>query len=210
MRVLVLCDDFWHPARNVRTGLGPLENRGLKFDWVEKADDRAIQRMQTYPVVVLAKWNHVSSTDKRPWITEEVRSAFMDHVCKGHGLLFIHSGMAGCRGLPQWRALLGGEFVSHPAQCPVTVEPHQGHALSAASAPFTLPDEHYFVELDDEKSDIFLTTVSEHGTQPGGWTRSVGAGRVCVLTPGHGCEVWLQPSYQSVIYNALRWCGDMK
>ena len=46
-----------------------------------------------------------------------------------------------------------------------------------------------------------------HGTQPGGWTRQEGAGRVAVLTPGHNVEVWLHPSYQTLIGNALRWCA---
>jgi type 1 glutamine amidotransferase len=54
---------------------------------------------------------------------------------------------------------------------------------------------------------VFLTTVSEHGTQPGGWTRLEGQGRVCVLAPGHNLEVWLAPAYQTLIANALRWCG---
>ena len=50
--------------------------------------------------------------------------------------------------------------------------------------------------LDDTEADVFMTATSEHGTQPGGWTRTEGAGRVCMLTPGHNVEVWLHPSYQ--------------
>ncbi|CAN5509301.1 hypothetical protein BH10CHL1_BH10CHL1_18130 [soil metagenome] len=50
---------------------------------------------------------------------------------------------------------------------------------------------------------------SRHGTQPGGWTRLEGDGRVCVLTPGHNLEVWLDPSYQILLGNALRWCGKV-
>jgi type 1 glutamine amidotransferase len=79
--------------------------------------------------------------------------------------------------------------------------------MTSGSEPFTLVDEHYFMTLDDAGADVFLTTESEHGRQPGGWTRTVDAGRVCVLCPGHNLEVWLHPSYQSLIYNALRWCG---
>ena len=67
-------------------------------------------------------------------------------------------------------------------------------------------DQHYFLDLDDDQADVFLTMVLEHGRQPGGWTRIEGAVRVCVLTPGHNVEVWLHPSYQTVIQNALRWC----
>jgi len=86
------------------------------------------------------------------------------------------------------------------------VEPRGEHHLTSGSESFTAVDEHYFMELDDEGADVFLTTVSEHGTQPGGWTRTAGAGRVCMLTPGHNVEVWLHPSYQAVVENSLRWC----
>lgn len=63
------------------------------------------------------------------------------------------------------------------------------------------------IELDDAAADVFLETVSEHGTQPGGRTRREGDGRVCVLTPGHNLEVWLHPSYRTLIRNALGWCA---
>jgi len=56
----------------------------------------------------------------------------------------------------------------------------------------------------------FLTTKSEHGTQPGGWRRSQGAGRVSVLTPGHYVETWLHPSFQALLVNVLKWCGNPK
>ncbi len=206
MRTLVLCDDYYHPARIVRTGLGPLEEHGWEFDWIEHADAWAAELMRTYPAVILTKMNHVSAADLRPWVTEEVQTTFLDYVRQGHGLLVIHSGSAGYEQLPVLRRLMGGAFAHHPPQCPVTVEPHAGHHLTAGSTPFTVIDEHYFMDLDDDQADVFLMTVSEHGRQPGGWTRTEGAGRVCVLTPGHNVEVWLHPSYQTVIQNALRWC----
>jgi type 1 glutamine amidotransferase len=52
-----------------------------------------------------------------------------------------------------------------------------------------------------------MISRSEHDEQPAGWRRTDGAGRVAVLTPGHNLEVWLHPSYQKLILNALRWCG---
>ncbi len=207
MRILVLCDDYWHPAHTPRTGLAPLENAGFAFDWIEHAGDWSAERMAGYSLVVLTKSNNVSAADREPWVTEEVQAAFRDYVRAGNGLLAIHSGTAEYRDLPVLRGVLGGVFASHPPQCPVTVEPRPDHPLVAGSAPFTLTDEHYIMDLDDTQADVFLTTRSEHGAQPGGWTRLEGDGRVCVLTPGHNLEVWLHPSYQVLIRNALNWCG---
>jgi uncharacterized protein len=111
--------------------------------------------------------------------------------------------------MPILRSLLGGVFNHHPEQCPVTVNPYMDHPLCAGSAPFTLKDEHYFMAMDDPKVDVFMTTSSEHGEQPGGWRRVEGKGRVAVLTPGHNVEVWLDPSFQALILNAARWCGKL-
>ena len=61
--------------------------------------------------------------------------------------------------------------------------------------------------LDDPQAEVFVTTTSEHGQQPGAWRRAEGAGHVAVLTPGHTVEVWLHPSFQALLLNALRWCG---
>ncbi len=210
MRTLVLCDDYWHPARTPRTGLAPLEEAGFAFDWIENAGDWSAERMAEYPLVVLTKSNNVSSSDRSPWVTDEVQAAFRDYVRRGNGLLVIHSGSAEYRDRPVLRGVLGGVFASHPPQCPVTVEPRADHPLTAGSTPFTLVDEHYMMEMDDAQVDVFLTTRSEHGVQPGGWTRTEGDGRVCVLTPGHNLPVWLHPSYQTLIRNALRWCGRME
>ena len=141
-------------------------------------------------------------------MTPEAEQAFLEFVRSGKGLLVVHSGSAGYKETPVLRALMGGVFDHHPKQCPVTVEPKPGHPLTAGSETFTLMDEHYHMLFDDAKADLFLTTTSEHGTQPGGWTRLEGEGRVCMLTPGHNVEVWLHPSYQVLLGNALRWCAS--
>ena len=65
------------------------------------------------------------------------------------------------------------------------------------------------MELDDEGADVFMQTQSEHGIQPGGWTRSEGRGKVCVLSPGHNVEVWLHHSYQALLSNALHFCAPV-
>lgn len=207
MRALVLCDDRWHPAVTARRGLEPLAEHGFEFDWIENADEWSAERMAEYPLVIMDKANECSSSDHRPWVTEATQQAFLNFVRAGNGMLVVHSGSAGYSRLPVLRGLMGGTFISHPKQCPVTVAPIPDHALAAGVTPFTVFDEHYQMAFDDQEAELFLTTTSEHGTQPGGWTRTEGDGRVCVISPGHNVEVWLQPSFQTVLLNALRWCG---
>jgi len=209
MQTLVLCDDYWHPARVPREGLNPLKEQGFTFDWIEDARDWSAERMANYPLVILTKSNNISSSDQSGWMTEEVQSAFAEYVRKGNGLLAIHSGTAGYQEMPILRNLLGGVFTDHPEQCEITMELQNNHPLIKDIPPFTVKDEHYFMAMDDSQADIFMTSCSEHGEQPAGWRRTEGNGRVAVLTPGHNLEVWLQPCYQSLLLNALRWCGGM-
>ncbi|MBX3010801.1 MAG: ThuA domain-containing protein [Caldilineaceae bacterium] len=209
MQTLVLADDRYHPAHIARAGLGALGDQAFTFDWLENANDWSAARMATYPLVVLVKANNVSATDETKWMTPAVEAALRDHVRAGNGLLVIHSGTAGYRETTVLRELLGGVFERHPKQCPVTVEPQANHPLTMGSTPFTLVDEHYFMEMTDVPVDCFLHSHSEHGTQPAGWTRTEGDGRVCVLTPGHHVEVWLHPAYQTLLQNSLRWCGKI-
>jgi type 1 glutamine amidotransferase len=107
------------------------------------------------------------------------------------------------------RSLLGGVFTHHPEQCPVTMEPRAGHPFVEGIPSFTLKDEHYFMTLDDPDADVFMTTRSEYGEQPGGWRRMEGAGRVTVLTPGHNLDVWLHPIFQALLLRSMRWCGKL-
>src|SRR5439155_12404077 len=166
MRALVLCGDYWHPARNARAGLAPLEADGFAFDSIEDAHDWSPERMDEYPIVVLAKANNASSAERTPWATREVESAFRAYVREGGGLLVIHSGSAEYADAPVLRALLGGVFAGHPPQCPVTIQPRTAHPVTAGVTQFTVFDEHYFMDLDDAGAEVFLTTTSEHGTQP--------------------------------------------
>ncbi|RPJ49409.1 MAG: ThuA domain-containing protein [Chloroflexi bacterium] len=207
MRVLVLCDDYYHPAKVVRDGLGSMKDECFSFDFIDNANDWSAERMAQYPVVILSKSDSISQTDQHSWMSAETQQAFVDYVRQGKGLLAIHSGTAGYKEKTALRKLLGGVFDQHPAQCPVTVEPDLNHPLAAGSAPFTVKDEHYFMLMDREDLNVFMISKSEHGQQPAGWTRTEGEGRVCVLTPGHNLEVWTQPAFQAVIKNALNWCS---
>ena len=210
MKVLALCDDYWHPARIPREGLGMLNGAEFTFDWIENSRNWSSEMMMDYPVVILTKSNNISSTDRTEWMTDTVQEAFSDYVRRGHGLLAIHSGTAEYEQKPVLRSLLGGVFTHHPEQCLVTVTPHMGHPLSIGASPFSVTDEHYFIALDDPQADVFLTSISEHGEQPAGWTRLEGSGRVAVLTPGHNVEVWLHPSFQALLHNSLQWCGKLQ
>lgn len=209
VRTLVLCDDTWHPAAIARRGLEPLRRQGFEFEFLEDGAAWTAKHMNEFALTVLAKANITSSRAAAPWLDAESQHEFSDCVRRGRGLVAVHSGTSRYEELPAMKALIGGAFVRHPDQCAVTIEPTGPHALAAGAEPFTVRDEHYFMSPVDAQAKIFLRSRSEHGEQPAGWARAEGAGRVCVLTPGHNAAVWRHPSFQRLLLNALRWTAKM-
>ena len=65
---------------------------------------------------------------------------------------------------------MGGIFTGHPPQCPVTVAPLADHPLTAGSAPFTLQDEHYMMEMNAIPTWTFSSTpnLNMADSRPGG------------------------------------------
>lgn len=209
MKILVLCGDTWHPPAIPRKGFEALAGTEFTFDWIEDAMGWVPEVMASYPLVILTKSDNASATDKTNWMTGTAQAAFFEYVSRGNGLLAIHSGTAEYEHKPVIRDLLGGVFLHHPEQCPVTMIPRPDHPLCSGSAPFTVNDEHYFMALDDPQADVFMTTISVNGEQPGAWRREVGKGHVAVVTPGHTLDVWLHPSYQALLDKSIRWCGKL-
>lgn len=205
MRVRLIDDDYWHPGRVAEEGVKPLEAKGFSFDVL--SDGAAFTgELAGYPAVMFVKSDNRTAEDQAKWMTGEARGALAAYVRGGGGLLAVHSGTV-YGGMQDLHGLFGGVFMTHPKQLPVTFRPKAGHALTRGAEAFTATDEHYFMDIADEPLDVFLTGESRHGALPAGWTRREGRGRVCVLTPGHNLEVWLNPNFQRLLENALNWCA---
>ena len=208
VRALVLCDDTWHSAETARRGLSAFTGE-FSFEFLEDGAAWSAQKLDGFPLTVLAKANIASSKNNQPWLTEGSAPAFRDYVRCGNGLLAVHSGTSRYEKLPLMNALLGGAFVRHPDPCAVTLEPTQPHPVTAGVETFTVHDEQYFMAMNDSAAEFFLHSRSKHGVQPAGWARTEGEGRVCVLTPGHNVEVWQHPLFQKLLSNALRWTAKL-
>jgi len=225
MRVLLLCDDYWHPAQILIDGVAPLANHGFQFDIITNVKDFSPDTLSSYPVVLLAKDDETSHEDKTPWKTKEIQNAFVSYVENGGGLLVAHSGIVSGVQTEVLECLIGCYFVYHPNACPVTVQPIKLHPVTEGVGMFCETDEHYRIEILASDADILMASYSPpqgeaekyqedpyNNTQawicPAGYVRTQGKGRVCVLTPGHILPVWLNPQYQRTIANALKWCGS--
>lgn len=211
--VLLLCDDLWHPAEVIESGIAPLKKL-YNFTVVKTAKDILTPEMiARYPVIICCKGNSVNSSNTFPWfeegVTEVCPKDFEEYVRNGGGFLSLHAGNTSREG-DAYTGFVGNYFVGHPPRCTVDVKVTAPHPVTDNVRDFTLRDEHYNIKLTAGDAEVFLKTYSETGgEQIGGYTRHMGKGRLCVLTPGHTLSAWQQVDFKQLLCNAINWCAGV-
>jgi len=222
MRILLLCDDEYHPGEIPINGMKPLEAKGFSIDVISDTTDFDPSVLESYDAVVLSKCDHVTINNLTSWKTPQVQDAFVQYVEKGGGLIVTHSGTVKGENTAVLDKLAGCAFAYHPNNTPVTVGMLKPHPITEGVKIFTEVDEHYHLEILADDLDILASSYapaqgeeSKYESEPyfnapahiapTVLVRTQGKGRVCVLTPGHHLAVWLNPEFQQLLENALRW-----
>jgi type 1 glutamine amidotransferase len=213
--VLVVCDDLWHPAEVIEMGFASLDADKFSFHFVKVAKDILTpERIAGYPVIVCCKGNSVSSFNSAPWFEEGVTEVgpkeFGEYVRSGGGFVALHACNTTREGQPM-TDFIGNTFVGHPPRCGVDVTITAKNPVTDGIADFHIRDEHYGINVVAEDAQTFMLTSSETGgEQVGGYTREIGEGRLCVLTPGHTLDVFLNPEFNKLLTNAIEWCAKKR
>jgi len=222
-KILLLCNDRWHPGQIPVDGTAPLTKKGFHIDVIQNANALSPELLTNYSLVLLSKSDEVSNNNHNSWKNLEIQNAFVDYVNEGGGLLAVHSGTVAGENTSLLDHLLGCRFLSHPEQSLVTVTPLKPHFITKGVEPFQEKDEHYLLEILQEDIDVLFASYSpaqgeeeKYETEPyfnspallttSGYVRRFGEGRICVLTPGHNLSLWLNPSFQKILENAILWC----
>jgi len=226
MRILLFCNDRHHPGHVPIEGMEPLKEKGFTIDVITDTADFDPAIIHGYDVLVMSKNDDTSNTIHSSWKTAAVQDAFVKYVESGGGLLVTHNGTVAGEETDKINRLVGARFIMHPNRCPVTVGSVKPHPVTKNVGMFCEEDEHYRLEILVDDIDIIVTSyapsqgnVDKYETDPyrnypahiapSGYVRTQGKGRVCVLTPGHLLEVWLNLEFQKLLENGLRWCAGL-
>lgn len=210
--VLVLCDDYWHPAEVIERGFRSLNQNEFSFDFITDPKDILTPEMiRSFPVIANCKSDMINSANKSPWfeqgVTEVGVEQFNAYITEGGGFLSLHSANT-AKEKAGYGLLAGNVFLGHPPRCTVEIKICGSHPIVEGVGDFSVRDEHYQINCFADNSALLFKTVSESGgTQTGGYALERGNGRLCVMTPGHTLSVWQHPSYQLLLLNALKWCA---
>jgi len=226
MKLLLLCDDRYHPGDIPTKGVAPLQEKGYSIDIIHDANDFTAESLSSYDVVIMSKCDHVTLQDNSSWKTDAIQAAFVQYVENGGGLLVTHSGLVAGESdnTGVLDMLIGSRFFYHPNNSQVTAKPLKPHPITTGVGMFTEEDEHYRLEILADDIDILAASYSPpqgdpakyvaepYMNDPGciapaAYVRTQGKGRVCVLTPGHTHDVWGNSDFQVLLENAVRWCG---
>jgi len=223
MRVLLFCDDFYHPGEIPAEGMRRI---GLNLTEVFDPTGFDFSTLANYDTIVISKCDHISQQNNEPWKTAEIQRAFVEYVENGGGLLVTHSGTVAGENTQILDELIGCRFASHPNNCPVTVGAVKPHPITDGVEIFCETDEHYHLKILAPDIDIIAASFADaQGTPhkyetepyfnapahiaPSAYVRTHGKGRICVLTPGHSPEVWGNPEFAKMLTNAIRWCAKI-
>lgn len=153
-------------------------------------------------------------------LSSQQKQDFLAFVRNGKGFGGVHSATDTLYGWPEYGDLIGAYFDGHPwvQQVSIDIEDPAHPAMRDMPAPYLLFDEIYqFREFSRDHVRVLMTldTRSVDLTAQGvnrtdgdfalAWCRNYGQGRVFYAAPGHADSTWLEPRFQSMLFNALLW-----
>lgn len=140
-----------------------------------------------------------------PGLSRQQAIALRDWVQAGGAFLALHAASVIGTSGPEYRALLGGEFCSHPPPFTFTIYPlSSSHPILSGLPALTVHDEFYLQVCDSDVTVLMVAALQEKA-YPMLWSKMEGRGRVAYFAPGHFREVWENSLYQWVILQILTW-----
>lgn len=193
--------------------LGPvveqsLEKRGIEVGLTTDRDVLLEERIREYDVLV------DMTTDST--LSDRQESGLRSFVERGGGYVGVH-GAADLtttvderleEPLPELRELIGGHFLGHPEQSTfdvTVVDSH--HPITADLDGFSVWDEPYVLEYDDDVRVLARMDHPQNGDMPVAWVKPFGDGRVLYCSLGHGLPALRNDGVQGLFERGIRWAA---
>lgn len=136
-------------------------------------------------------------------IPDRAAEALYRYVERGGSLLLLHNGIS-LQLQDSLEKMIGGRFTTHPQQEVITFRMKE-HELTAGCGEFSLEEEPYQFELEEDQKEIFLLYTYRGKEYPAGWRKTFGAGKLVFLMPGHTAEKFACEEYIRLIQNCMDW-----
>jgi len=140
-------------------------------------------------------------------ITDAQKNGLLNWVASGKGYVGIHSAADSFRGCPEYRAMVGGHFITHPAyrEYQVSVVDPE-HPITKDMEEFNTTDEMYVTDFDP-RNEVLLSSLWEGRANPVAWTKDWGEGRVFYLALGHDGPAAEQDKFPGLLDRGCQWAA---
>lgn len=147
------------------------------------------------------------------------QEALQGYIRAGGGFLGIHSAADTGHAWPWYLALVGAEFVNHPAIQPAALLREAADHPATALLPerWERTDEWYDFRSSPRGRVRVLLSIDEASYQGGGmgadhplaWCHAFEGGRAAYTALGHTEESWSEPLFLEHVRGALRWAAGL-
>ncbi len=185
---------------------------GVKdFEWRHAASNH-----EAFKTAIRGQFDVLILYDMSKDLTEAERTHLVDFLESGKGVVILHHALVD---YPEWdwwsREVSGAKYYlqaggGHPASTyahdqQLEVEPAASHPVVAGIGRFRIVDETYKGMWISTKVRVLLKTGHPLSDGPLAWLSPYRKSRVVCIQPGHGREAHLNPAYQKLVRNAIRW-----
>jgi len=143
-------------------------------------------------------------------ITDAQKNGLLNWLAGGKGYVGIHSAADSFRECPEYRAMVGGWFVTHPSyrEYQVSVVDPQ-HTITNDLTEFKVTDEQYITDYDP-RVHVLCSGLWKGDKMPVAWTKPWGNGRVYYLALGHDPNACKADIFKTLLVRGCLWAAEKK
>ena len=140
-------------------------------------------------------------------ITDAQKNGLLNHIASGKGFVGVHSAADSFRGCPEYRAMVGGHFVTHPRYRDYQVNVvDEEHPITEGVVEFIVTDEQYILDYDP-RVNILASALWQGRAMPVVWTKDWAEGRVFYLALGHDAAACQHEMFGTLLQRGSLWAG---
>ncbi len=177
-------------------------NEALETTWIH--DDMTAlekERLEPFDLIVLYY--------TRGEISDSQKNGLLNHIALGKGFVGVHSATASFRECPEFHAMLGGLFLTHPKPRPYQVSvADPKHPITEGLVEFMVEDEQYIMDYDP-RVEVLCSALWQGKAAPVVWTKMWGKGRVYYLALGHTPRDCQHEMFSVLLNRGALWAVDL-
>ena len=174
---------------------------GFDIEYVEE-DLNVLTRLDPYELLVF----HYTIGE----ITDAQKNGLLNWVASGKGYAGIHSAADSFRECPEYRAMVGGHFVTHPKYREYQVSiAETADPITEGLTEFMVKDEQYILDYDP-RVKVLASALWQGQAMPVVWTKPWGKGRVFYLALGHDAAACQHEMFRLLLERGARWAATLE